>query len=80
MTLNWIKAPCSGADCVELAALPDGTIAIRDSKRPNAPALVFTKSEVAAFFVGVREYDFDQLLGKDKLQFLASAVIERSRR
>ncbi|MFG3259062.1 DUF397 domain-containing protein [Streptomyces sp. NPDC048172] len=34
--LNWIKSSYSGApsdDCVEAALLPDGRVAVRDSKR-----------------------------------------------
>jgi uncharacterized protein DUF397 len=38
---------CGDCNCVEVAALPSGEIAIRDSKdtRPDAPHLTFTAAE-----------------------------------
>jgi uncharacterized protein DUF397 len=35
----------SGGDCVEVADLPDGTCAVRDSKQPTSPALTVTVAE-----------------------------------
>ncbi|WP_328365761.1 DUF397 domain-containing protein [Streptomyces sp. NBC_00445] len=51
----WRKASASGAehDCVEVAALPDGARAVRDSKNPGREPLRFTASEWAAFCKGV---------------------------
>ncbi|GLY00209.1 MULTISPECIES: DUF397 domain-containing protein [Actinoplanes] len=45
----------SGGDCVEVADLPDGGFAVRDSKDPDGPILFFTPGERAAFVAGVRE-------------------------
>lgn len=49
----------SGGDCVEVADLPDGGRAVRDSKNPTGPALIFTPAEWAAFTAGVRAGEFD---------------------
>jgi len=41
--LKWIKSSYSGAEsnnCVEIAALPDGDRAIRDSENPTGTVLV----------------------------------------
>ncbi|WP_329218372.1 DUF397 domain-containing protein [Streptomyces sp. NBC_01485] len=51
----WRKASASGAehDCVEVAQLPGGARAVRDSKNPSREPLRFTASEWAAFQEGV---------------------------
>ncbi|GAA2520721.1 DUF397 domain-containing protein [Streptomyces longisporus] len=51
----WQKASASGAehDCVEVAELPNGARAVRDSKNPRRAPLCFTASEWAAFREGV---------------------------
>ncbi|MDT0481058.1 DUF397 domain-containing protein [Streptomyces doebereineriae] len=51
----WRKASASGAehDCVEVAELPYGARAVRDSKNPSREPLRFTASEWAAFRWGV---------------------------
>jgi hypothetical protein len=63
--LNWQKSRRSSpnGNCVELAALPsaDG-IAIRNSRDPDGPALIYTVEEIEAFIRGVRDGDFDNLI------------------
>ncbi|QNP66990.1 DUF397 domain-containing protein [Streptomyces genisteinicus] len=61
----WVKSSHSNAtgNCVELAALPDGRIAMRNSRDPHGPALVYTRDEVAAFVAGARDGDFDRMVG-----------------
>jgi len=51
----WRKASASGAehDCVEIAELPGGARAVRDSKNPEREPLRFTSTEWAAFQEGV---------------------------
>ncbi|WP_030909644.1 DUF397 domain-containing protein [Streptomyces sp. NRRL F-5126] len=51
----WHKATASGAenDCVEVAELPHGARAVRDSKNTDREPLRFTASEWAAFQEGV---------------------------
>ncbi|MGH3963639.1 MAG: DUF397 domain-containing protein [Pseudonocardiaceae bacterium] len=48
-----------GGNCVEVADLDHGSRAVRDSKNPGGPALVFTATEWAAFTAGVRGGEFD---------------------
>ena len=61
--LAWIKAKASNHNgaCVEIAAAT-GKIAIRDSKDPAGPILVYTPDEFAAFLDGARNGEFDGLL------------------
>ncbi|GIF50857.1 uncharacterized protein DUF397 [Asanoa ferruginea] len=62
--VTWQKSRYSGAqgDCVELARLTDGEIAVRNSRDPGGPALVFTPREITAMFAGVRDGEFDHLV------------------
>ncbi|MFJ2175551.1 DUF397 domain-containing protein [Streptomyces sp. NPDC087851] len=52
---HWRKSSYSGGggdtggDCVETALLPDGRIAFRDSKRPEAAVLAFGRAEAASW-------------------------------
>lgn len=62
---SWQKSRRSNpsGNCVELAELADGTgIAVRNSRDPDGPALVYTRSEIEAFILGVRDGDFDHLV------------------
>jgi hypothetical protein len=57
----WRKSTLSYANgCVEVAFV-DGQVAVRDSKDPNGPVLVFTPVEWTAFLGGVRGGEFDRL-------------------
>lgn len=62
--VRWQKSRRSNpsGNCVELAALPDGTIAVRNSRDPEGPALIYTPDEIEAFLGGVRDGDFDHFL------------------
>ncbi|GAA4887337.1 DUF397 domain-containing protein [Streptomyces coeruleoprunus] len=59
--VTWRKSRYSNGagNCAEVAALPGGGMAIRNSRFPEGPALVYTPGEVAAFFAGVKEGEFD---------------------
>ncbi len=59
--LVWKKSSRSGSQgqCVEVAQLPDGGRAVRDSKDPSGPVLTFTRREWEAFEGGVHEGEFD---------------------
>jgi Domain of unknown function (DUF397) len=61
--LSWSKAQFSNINgaCVEIASAP-GKIAIRDSKDPGGPVLVYTFNEFRAFLDGARNGEFDSLL------------------
>ncbi|MDN0197852.1 DUF397 domain-containing protein [Streptomyces sp. S.PNR 29] len=60
---RWMKSRHSNAEgnCVEVAAV-DGGIALRNSRDPDGPALVYTPAEVAAFVAGAKDGEFDHLL------------------
>jgi hypothetical protein len=62
-SLAWLKARSSTANghCVEIASA-SGNIAIRDSKDPDGPILVYTTSEFRAFLDGARNGEFDTLV------------------
>lgn len=52
-----IHSAASG-NCIEVAYLSDGHRAVRDSKHPTGPKLVFTPAEWSAFTAGVRAGEF----------------------
>ncbi len=57
---KWTKSTLSDqTDCVEVARLHGGRVAVRDSKDPSGPKLIFTASEWAAFIGGVKLAEFD---------------------
>jgi hypothetical protein len=62
--LQWRKSRRSNpsGNCVELAGLPDGGVAVRNSRDPHGPALIYTRDEMLAFLGGVRDGDFDDLV------------------
>lgn len=61
---QWQKSSFSGtSNCVEMALLPTGEIAVRNSRDPGGPALVYTRAEIDSLLRGVRNGDFDALLG-----------------
>ena len=57
----WGKSRRSNgsANCVEVARNLPGIVAVRDSKDPDGPALVFTPDEWRAFAAGIRGGEFD---------------------
>jgi hypothetical protein len=63
--VRWGKSRRSSAqgNCVETARLSDGEVAVRNSRHPSGPALIFTQAEARAFLEGVKDGDFDYLLG-----------------
>jgi hypothetical protein len=63
--VSWRKSRRSNpsGNCVELAELPDGQVAMRNSRFPEGPVLVYTRSEIAALLGGVQDGDFDHLAG-----------------
>lgn len=49
----------SGGDCVEVARNLPGMVAVRDSKDPHGPRLIFTPAEWESFTACVRDGEFD---------------------
>ncbi|MER5465419.1 DUF397 domain-containing protein [Streptomyces sp. NPDC002668] len=64
-SVTWIKSSHSNAtgNCVEMAALPGGNVAVRNSRDPQGATLVYTRDEIAAFVAGARAGDFDSVIG-----------------
>ena len=60
----WQKSRRSNSqgNCVEFAGLPEGAVAMRNSRHPDGPALVYTRDEIAAMILGAKDGDFDYLL------------------
>jgi hypothetical protein len=59
--LTWVKSRRSGptgGNCVEVAFLPGNQIAMRNSRHPEGPALVFTRAEWDAFLGGAQDGEF----------------------
>jgi hypothetical protein len=46
-------------DCVEVEGLPEGWVAVRDTKDRDGPVLQFNPTEWQAFLDGVRGGEFD---------------------
>jgi Domain of unknown function (DUF397) len=64
LAARWRKSRVSNptGSCVEVAALPGGEIAVRNSRHPSGPALIYARADVAAFLDGVKNGEFDHLL------------------
>ncbi|GAA2126133.1 DUF397 domain-containing protein [Streptomyces synnematoformans] len=62
--VRWTRSARSGVEgnCVEVALLPGGGAAFRNSRDPKGPALVYTRDEVIAFLGGAKGGEFDFLL------------------
>ena len=62
--LRWFKssASASGA-CVEVAHLPGGGVAVRDSKDRSKAPHIYTRREWEAFLAGAKNGEFDVPLG-----------------
>jgi hypothetical protein len=63
--LTWKKSRRSNpsGNCVEVAELPDGDIAFRDSHDPHGPVLMYSRAEIRTFFDDTKDGDFDQVIG-----------------
>ena len=57
---RWRKSSLSSANgqCVEIALVGDH-VAVRDSKNPSGPSLVFNHGEWKAFIGGAKSGEFD---------------------
>jgi hypothetical protein len=57
---HWFKArSCSAGGCVEVAHLPGGHVALRDSKDVTKAPHIFDHAEWSAFLTGARNGEFD---------------------
>ncbi|GAA0844269.1 DUF397 domain-containing protein [Streptosporangium amethystogenes subsp. fukuiense] len=61
----WRKSSLSaddGGQCVEVASNLPGAVAVRDSKDPDGPNLLFTPGEWRSFVGGIKSGKFDRLV------------------
>lgn len=60
----WRKSRRSNpsGNCVELAELAGGGVAVRNSRHPSGPALIYTPAEITAFIQGAKDGDFDDFV------------------
>jgi Domain of unknown function (DUF397) len=68
---SWHSNP--NGECVELAALSGGEIAMRNSRFPAGPVLLYTQAEITAFLAGAKDGQFDHLVA-GRISLLASSV------
>ncbi len=63
--VTWRRSDHSNPNgsCVELAELAGGAVAVRNSRHPGGPALIYTPAEINAFILGVKDGQFDDLAG-----------------
>jgi hypothetical protein len=61
--IHWRTSSFSGNNgtCVEVAALPDGHIAVRNSKHRDYGTILFTPAELNAWISGIKTGEFDDL-------------------
>ena len=62
--VTWMKSRRSNSqgNCVEMAKLASGDVAMRNSRHPGGPALIYTRAEIEALVLGAKDGDFDHLL------------------
>jgi hypothetical protein len=65
---QWRKSSFSGSsggpgtgNCVEVAPLANGTVALRNSNHPEAGTVSFTRAELHAWIQGCKAGEFDDL-------------------
>jgi len=58
--LRWFKSSISSAaGCVEIAHLPEGGVAVRDSKDRSKIPHVFSRHGWECFLIGAKDGEFD---------------------
>jgi hypothetical protein len=64
----WRKSRRSNpsGECVEIATLPTGQIAVRNSRHPDGPVLICGHEEIAAFVRAAKRGDLDSFLDRHR--------------
>jgi light-regulated signal transduction histidine kinase (bacteriophytochrome) len=59
----WHKSSHSGAigNCVELAPVAGGLVAIRNSRNPRGPVLIHHRAELTALLADIKDGKFDDV-------------------
>jgi hypothetical protein len=62
--VQWRKGQRSSAtgNCVETAKLPGGEVAIRNSRQPDGPVLLFRDADIRAFLEDIKDGELDDLI------------------
>ena len=60
---RWRKSTASNpsGSCVEIAELPAGNVAVRNSRDKSGPALIYPRAALAAFLRDAKNGEFDRL-------------------
>jgi hypothetical protein len=55
--VEWRKSSRSGAvgNCVEIGPLGSGKVAVRNSRHPNGPALIYEHQDLATFLMRTKK-------------------------
>jgi len=59
--VRWVKSRHSGptgGNCVEVASLAGGVVAVRNSRHPAGPALILSAPDWDAFVGSIKDGDF----------------------
>ncbi|MFE6924335.1 DUF397 domain-containing protein [Nocardia sp. NPDC057663] len=59
----WRKSTYSNpsGNCVEVAEVADGSVAVRNSRDPHGSVIFYTRPEIDAFIRGAKAGEFDYL-------------------
>lgn len=62
--IHWRISSFSGNNgtCVEVAALPDGHVAVRNSTHPGGGLILLTRAEMNHWINGIKAGEFDDLM------------------